>query len=51
METPAMNYICTCQDFEGYGLGEIKIAEIMGIPVEFLHNFMDNWEDATVKTL
>lgn len=45
METP--DYTCTCgRNGAYYTAGERGIAEIMGIPVDQLHNFMDNWEDA-----
>ena len=40
------NYECTCKIMCPYTESETKIAEVMSLPVEWLHNFLDNWEDA-----
>jgi len=44
MEIP--EFKCTCKVKEPLTGSEKRIAEAMGVPVEWLHNFMDNWEDA-----
>lgn len=47
MGNPEVNYVCTCgRNGAYYSDSERKIAETMRLPVEWLHNFMDNWEDA-----
>lgn len=37
---------CTCKVKVPLTATEKKTAEVMGVPVEWLHNLMDNWEDA-----
>jgi len=44
MEIP--EFKCTCKVKRPLTASEKKIAEVMGVPVEWLHDFMDNWEDA-----
>jgi hypothetical protein len=50
METPAMHFECTCKIRRPFTESEKRIAERMGLPVEWLHNLLDNWEDAFDET-
>jgi hypothetical protein len=46
MEFPDGYFECTCQIKRPYTESEKKVAEKMGLPVDWLHNLLDNWEDA-----